>query len=73
VENKFTIDKETWLGGLLKEIQGICNHHQNIKDIGRGLTINAVSEDGFVHGIERINDEEFKLGILWHPEKSKLS
>lgn len=37
------------------------------------MKINAISEDGFIHGIERINEEEFKLGILWHPEKSKIS
>jgi len=42
-------------------------HHQAVKQPGRGLVINATSEDGVVEGIES-TDHFFVLGVQWHPE-----
>jgi putative glutamine amidotransferase len=60
-------------GTLLHDIIGkksiITNsfHHQSIKEPGKGLRINARSEDALIEGIELA--EGFCLGIQWHPER----
>ena len=42
-------------------------HHQAIRDIGEGLSINAIAPDGVIEGIESKN-RSFVLGLQWHPE-----
>jgi putative glutamine amidotransferase len=42
-------------------------HHQAAKDLGPGVTVNAVAPDGVIEGIERA-DRRFCLGVQWHPE-----
>ncbi|MCK5578797.1 MAG: gamma-glutamyl-gamma-aminobutyrate hydrolase family protein [Planctomycetes bacterium] len=44
-------------------------HHQAIKRVGRGLTINARSEDGLIEGVEWAKPDQFVQGIQWHPER----
>jgi putative glutamine amidotransferase len=43
-------------------------HKQAVKDIGRGLRVTAVSDDGIIEGLE---DPEFPLlaAVQWHPER----
>lgn len=43
------------------------SHHQAIRELGRGLTINATAPDGVVEGIESAR-HSFVLGVQWHPE-----
>jgi putative glutamine amidotransferase len=43
------------------------SHHQAVKQLGRGLTVNAVAEDGVIEGIESTR-HSFVLGVQWHPE-----
>ena len=42
-------------------------HHQSVKQLGRGLAVNATSEDGVIEGIE-CTKHRFVLGVQWHPE-----
>lgn len=42
-------------------------HHQSIRDLGPGLKVSAVSEDGLVEGVERF-DKGWVMGVQWHPE-----
>jgi len=42
-------------------------HHQAIKELGRGLVVNAIADDGIIEGIES-TQHEFVLGLQWHPE-----
>ena len=42
-------------------------HHQAVDQVGEGLTVCAISEDGFVEGIEK-SDALFCVGVQWHPE-----
>lgn len=42
-------------------------HHQVVDRIGDGLLVSAVSEDGFVEGVE-LPGPSFCLGVQWHPE-----
>ncbi len=59
------------LGKLLKAKTLKVNsfHHQTVKHLGKGLTINALSEDGLIEGIESIDPRHFLLGVQWHPER----
>lgn len=60
-------------GSLLEKITGqkqlFTNsfHHQNIKKIGNGLSIDALSEDGYIECIHA-PEHPFFMGIQWHPE-----
>ena len=58
---------------LLYKITGMetmrvnSRHHQGIKDLGRGLRVNARAEDGLIEGVE-YPGKKFVLGVQWHPE-----
>ena len=43
-------------------------HHQAVKDLGRGLAVEArSSEDGLVEAIRHAGDG-YLVGVQWHPE-----
>ena len=42
-------------------------HHQSVKELGPGLVVDAVAEDGVIEGIED-GRRHFCLGVQWHPE-----
>ncbi|MGM9515871.1 gamma-glutamyl-gamma-aminobutyrate hydrolase family protein [Roseateles sp. DB2] len=43
-------------------------HHQAIKDLGKGLRIEAVSSADHVIEAIRLEGEPFVMGLQWHPE-----
>lgn len=61
-------------GSLLGKILGQSHtevntsHHQAVKALGRGLTVNASASDGIVEGIES-GTHSFVIGVQWHPER----
>ena len=63
------IVKKTLLHKILTEnvIKVNSAHHQSVKQLGSGLKVNAVAEDGIIEGIED-NSQYFCLGVQWHPE-----
>ncbi len=42
-------------------------HHQAVKAVAPGLTVNATASDGVIEGIEDPR-KRFCLGVEWHPE-----
>jgi gamma-glutamyl-gamma-aminobutyrate hydrolase PuuD len=43
-------------------------HHQAVKDLGRDVTVEAISEpDGIIEAI-RYQRADFVMGLQWHPE-----
>jgi len=44
------------------------SHHQSVKDLGRGLKVTALADDGVIEAIELINST-FVVGVQWHPER----
>jgi putative glutamine amidotransferase len=50
-----------------KTISVNSEHHQAIKDLGRGLRVTAKSADGIIEGIESVNDK-FMFAVQFHPE-----
>ncbi len=42
-------------------------HHQSVKQLGKGLIVDAIADDGVIEGIESTR-HTFVLGVQWHPE-----
>ena len=54
------------------EIAVNSTHHQAVKAVGGGVTVNALAPDGVIEGIE-VAGRRFCLGVQWHPEYSVSS
>ena len=50
-----------------KEFKVNSLHHQGIKDLGRDLHVNLLSDDNIVEGVE-LTDRTFGVGLQFHPE-----
>lgn len=51
----------------VRELRVTSTHHQIIRDLAPGLTINAVAPDGVIEGIE--GPGRLLLAVHWHPER----
>jgi putative glutamine amidotransferase len=45
-----------------------CHHHQAIDRLGTGLVVTARARDGVPEAIEVGGDDDWVLGVQWHPE-----
>jgi len=60
-------------GSSLSQILGadearvFSNHHQAVRNVGKGLKVVAHSEDGVIEALERV-DGGFGVFVQWHPE-----
>jgi putative glutamine amidotransferase len=43
-------------------------HHQAVKDVGDGLTIEATSDDGLVEALRATSTTGYVASVQWHPE-----
>ena len=64
-----TIQENTKLHSIISKQNIMVNsaHHQAIKVPGKGLIVNAISNDGVIEGIEDPT-KKFCIGVQWHPE-----
>ena len=64
-----TIQENTKLYSIISKKNIMVNsaHHQAIKVPGKGLIVNALSNDGVIEGIEDPK-KTFCIGVQWHPE-----
>lgn len=69
VQHKIKIEPDTKLSRFLctRELEVNSYHHQAVKELGENLQVSARSEGGIIEAIESEN-EEFLLGVQWHPE-----
>lgn len=51
----------------IRELRVTSTHHQLIRDLAPGLTVNAVAWDGVIEGIESAG--RFLVAVHWHPER----
>lgn len=60
---------ETTLHDILKRTTLPVNsyHHQAVKNLGKGLELAAISEDGLTEGVY-MPDHRFVVAVQWHPE-----
>jgi putative glutamine amidotransferase len=63
------IEENTLLYRLVRKNHLAVNsaHHQAVKTLAKGLSVNAVAPDGVIEGIEDLT-HPFCLGLQWHPE-----
>lgn len=69
-EHEVVLPPDTRLYGILGNADtALVNslHHQAVNRLGKGLTITALSRDGFVEAMET-TDDSFCLAVQWHPE-----
>lgn len=66
------IVSDTWLSRLYPgnhERPVLSVHHQAVKVLGEGLSVEAVSpEDELIEAIRLNSEQQFALGLQWHPE-----
>jgi putative glutamine amidotransferase len=43
-------------------------HGQGVNRVGKGLRVEAISEDGLVEAFTDPNSQSFNLAVQWHPE-----
>jgi putative glutamine amidotransferase len=67
--HRIQIEPRTRLRRIVREriLEVNTTHHQAVKQLGKGLVINATADDGLIEGIESPN-HSFVLGVQWHPE-----
>ena len=67
--HRIRIQPETLLAKAIGRgsVEVNTTHHQAIKALGKGLAVNALSEDGLIEGVESVR-HTFVLGVQWHPE-----
>ena len=51
----------------IRELEVNTTHHQAVRQLGKGLIVNAIADDGVIEGIES-KRHSFVLGVQWHPE-----
>lgn len=68
------VEEGSALARILKrtEIHANSFHHQAVKDVAQGLTINARAEDGIVEGIEDMS-QSYIIGVQLHPESMAVN
>ena len=64
-----TLRRGTRLSAILGQDTLLVNsqHHQAVDRLAPGLELSALSEDGFIEGVE-LPGKRFCLGVQWHPE-----
>ncbi len=68
--HKVMVKKDTYLYKILEKDEILVNSfHNYYVDVNNEYTVNAISEDGYIEGIE-LKDKKFNIGIQWHPEIS---
>jgi putative glutamine amidotransferase len=55
------------LGAAQAEINS--SHHQSVLEPGRGLRVTARAPDGVIEAVEWTADENWVVGVQWHPER----
>ncbi len=61
----------SWLQQLYQSTGGpvVSVHHQAVKRLGEGLSVEAVSpDDALIEAIRLDRSDQFALGLQWHPE-----
>jgi len=65
-----TVEGNTNFADIVKERVLMVNsaHHQAVKDVAKGFKVAGKSSDRIVEVIEKIDDENWILGVQFHPE-----
>lgn len=68
------LEEGTFLKNILGEKYKVNSfHHQILKDVASGFKVVAKSSDGVIESIEKITEDNFVIGVQWHPEMLSAS
>ncbi|BFT65979.1 gamma-glutamyl-gamma-aminobutyrate hydrolase family protein [Parvimonas parva] len=68
------LEEGTFLKNILGEKYKVNSfHHQILKDVAPGFKVVAKSSDGVIESIEKITEDNFVIGVQWHPEMLSAS
>lgn len=70
--HKVSVKPNTLLASIVNLSEGEVNssHHQSANRIADGLVVNAVSPDGIIEGLERVDKSKpYLMLVQWHPER----
>ena len=64
------VEKDSIIGSLYpaRRFSVPTSHHQSVKELGSGLKVTAVADDGVIEAIE-LSASSFIVGVQWHPER----
>lgn len=67
--HRVQIPDGTRLRAIVKQpnLEVNTTHHQAVKQLGKGLVVDAIADDGVIEGIESTR-HAFVIGVQWHPE-----
>jgi putative glutamine amidotransferase len=67
--HRIVVHQRTRLREILRRqsVEVNTTHHQAVKELGKGLIVNATADDGLIEGIES-KRHSFVIGLQWHPE-----
>ena len=70
--HRVMLQKGTALAGLIADTTPTVNslHRQVCENVGQGLRIAAVSEDGLIEAVEDTENPTRFFAVQWHPERS---
>lgn len=54
----------------LNDVRVNSHHHQAVKEVGNNLKATAWAKDGVIECIEDTRENQFVMGVQWHPELS---
>jgi putative glutamine amidotransferase len=71
LEHEATLEKGSLLAKLNESSKATINssHHQAIGQPGKKLRVTAHAADGVVEAVEWTGDENWVVGVQWHPER----
>lgn len=67
--HRIRIKDDSVLAGILPDGTFVNSwHHQAVKDVSPRLTVTAVASDGIVEAAEYMEEDQYVMGVQWHPE-----
>lgn len=66
------VEKDSLLSKLIpnKDVLYVNSfHHQAVKELGKGFSVDAKSDDGIIESIHLKDENQWIFAVQWHPEQ----
>ena len=71
-KHTINIEKDSFLSKMFlhKKVLNVNSyHHQAIKDLAKGIIVDAKFPDGIIEAIHLNDENKWIFGVQWHPER----